>query len=146
MININNDMTLPLPFGSYPESGLKFIGIGNSGGCRSAYGLDFMKRTRQTRCAYCRLDFTEQYNYWVLMTLDHVVTKKICKEHPNWYKDMNLSNYNVFATKTRTMTENNWFNDFCNRVLACSACNGFDNRYEPNNNDIIQLLEKNVSV
>ncbi len=44
------------------------------------------------------------------MALDHVVPKNVCKN---------------FSLPEK------WIEDCTNRVLACGACNGFDNQYKP---------------
>ncbi len=99
------------PFDDYPYDGKSFLPIPRGTNCRRGYGLDFMRITKQTRCAFCeRVDFTTSYGNWLEMTLDHVIPVSICKE-------LGISS--------------NWRDSSSNRVLACTACNGFKNRYRP---------------
>src|SRR5208337_2464411 len=83
-------------------------GIPRGSTCRHQYGLKFIEMTGQTKCAYCGLDFLASYGNWLQMALDHVVPKSVCK------------NIGI---------QSDWAEDCINKVLACSACNGFDNRY-----------------
>jgi hypothetical protein len=99
-----------LPFNTYPYGGRKLLGKLHGTTCRRGYGLDFMKKTGQHSCAYCGRDFSQSYENWLSMALDHVVPTSVCK---GWGLD-----------KT-------WTDDCVNKVLACAACNGFDNRYMP---------------
>jgi 5-methylcytosine-specific restriction endonuclease McrA len=99
-----------LPFASYPGGGRRLTGkFLTNGPSRTFAGLNLMKFTRQTRCAYCRLDFL-QYANWLIMCVDHVVPSGYIKE-------------NGINTE--------WEHDYANLVLACAPCNGFDNRYKP---------------
>jgi hypothetical protein len=68
-----------------------------------------MQKTGQTACAYCGLDFASSYENWLQMALDHVVPGNVCRS---------------FALPDE------WADDCTNKVLACAACNGFDNRYK----------------
>jgi hypothetical protein len=101
------------PFESYPGGGRKQLGIPTGSNCRHEYGLQFMARTGQRHCAYCENDLTESYESWLTMALDHVVPVSVCKA-------MSISH--------------NWYWDFSNLVLACTACNGFCNRYKTSDN------------
>src|SRR5262249_36557075 len=78
--------------------------------CRHEYGLKFMRITAQTKCAYCGHDFAASYENWLHMALDHVVPKSVCVG---------------FGLGSE------WVEDCANKALACTACNGFDNRYKP---------------
>jgi hypothetical protein len=69
-----------------------------------------MQKVSQTTCAYCGLDFTKSFRRWLQMALDHVVPKEVCK---------------------KLCVQERWVEDYTNRVLACGACNGFDNQYKP---------------
>src|SRR5438270_13369266 len=97
-----------LPFDSYPGLGRQLLGRAPGANCRHEYGLTFMRKTGQTVCAYCGVDFSSSYETWLTMALDHVVPVSVCKalEVPD-----------------------TWREDCSNRVLACAACNGFRNRY-----------------
>lgn len=98
------------PFDSYPQGGRALqprLGNGSSG-CRRGYGLDFMQRTGQTRCAYCGLDLVGSYENWLTMALDHVVPRSLCN---------------------RLDVDPSWRDDLTNLVLCCAACNTFGNRY-----------------
>jgi hypothetical protein len=98
------------PFDEYPGKGIELLGRVKGANCRHEYGLKFMKQTGQTKCAYCGLDFTESYNNWVTMALDHVIPASVCKT-----LDIKIK----------------WSDDSANKVLACSACNSYCNRYKP---------------
>jgi len=78
------------------------------GNCRHGYGLKLQRLTGQTLCAYCGLSLVETYEYWLLMCTDHVV-----------------------PTRTGLLfgIQRTWLEDYCNRVLCCSGCNGFKNRF-----------------
>lgn len=98
------------PFDSYPMGGRALIGIVGGGNSRRGYGLKFMRLTGQTRCAYCDFDLTASYRSWLQLALDHVVPESVCKAFD---------------------LPNEWTQDSTNKVLVCSACNGFRNRYRP---------------
>ena len=98
------------PFDDYPGAGRTLIGIVKGANCRHEYGLQFMRKTGQTRCAYCKADFASCYETWLTMALDHVVPASVCVE---WGLPVE------------------WREDCANRVLACAACNSFRNRYKP---------------
>ena len=106
---MNASNTALQPFASYPEGGRALLGKVKGANCRHEYGLQFMRKTGQTCCAFCGLDFAASYQNWLQMALDHVVP-------------------------TRTGTEKcipaEWLDDSSNKVLACAACNGFRNRYK----------------
>lgn len=99
------------PFDSYPDAGRVPLGlVKNRGNCRPGYGRKFMQLTGQTHCAYCGLDFTASYRDWLQMELDHVVPTSLC---------------GLLGLHAE------WIEDASNKVLACRACNGFENRYKP---------------
>jgi hypothetical protein len=99
------------PFDDYPNNGKALLPVPRGTNCRRGYGLDFMRITKQTRCAYCdEVDFAATYRNWLDMALDHVVPVSVCKE-----RDI----------------PTNWRDSSSNRVLACAACNSFKNRYRP---------------
>lgn len=98
-----------LPFDNYPGSGREQMGLKkDNGGARRGYGHDLMRRTSQTQCAYCGVDFCESFEKWLLLAVDHVVPKSVC---------------------VLLGVRDDWMDDLANQVLACSACNGFGNRY-----------------
>ena len=99
-----------LPFHNYPDHGRKLLGHVTGGNCRHEYGLRFMRLTGQTKCAYCGLDLVATYENWLTLALDHVVPHSTCLV---W----NLPE--------------NWREDYSNRVLCCTTCNTFGNRYIP---------------
>lgn len=104
-------MNTPMyPFDLYPHSGRALLGKVVGSNCRHGYGLKFMRITGQTKCAYCGLDFVSSYENWLQMALDHVVPKSVCA---------------AFGIPLV------WREDCANKVLACSACNSFFNRYKP---------------
>lgn len=98
------------PFDDYPGAGRTLIGIVRGANCRHEYGLEFMRRTGQTRCAYCQADFASSYETWLTMALDHVIPANVC-------------------VKWGVAVE--WREDCANKVLACASCNSFRNRYKP---------------
>lgn len=97
-----------LPFDSYPDVGKALLGRVTGSNCRHGYGMTFMQVTGQISCAYCGLDFVASFEAFLQMALDHVVPKSVCK--------------------TLALPDD-WIEDCINKVLACSACNGFDNRF-----------------
>ncbi|MDD1779277.1 MAG: hypothetical protein LUQ65_14010 [Candidatus Helarchaeota archaeon] len=99
-----------LPFQDYPFQGRQLLGKVPGGNCRHEYGLRFMRLTQQTRCAYCGMDLVNIYENWLNMALDHVVPHNVCLawELPE-----------------------EWREDYSNRVLCCTTCNTFGNRYTP---------------
>lgn len=101
-----------LPFVDYPNQHRTLTGPVSGANCRHEYGLKFMQKTRQTKCAYCGLDIAGVYENWLNMALDHVVPVGVCQE-------------------LKIPVE--WRDDHSNRVLSCAACNGFENRYSPKN-------------
>ena len=99
------------PFDDYPGCGRTLIGLVKGANCRHEYGLAFMKKTGQTKCAYCcQADFASSYKTWLTMALDHVIPASVCVK------------WGIPAE---------WREDCANIVLACSACNSFHNRYKP---------------
>jgi len=98
------------PFDSYPQSGRALLGTVTGDTCRHHYGLQFMRITGQTKCAYCGAHFAARYQTWLTMALDHVVPASMCS-------DLGVPQ--------------EWREDCTNKVLACAACNSFDNRYKP---------------
>jgi len=99
-----------LPFDKYPQSGMKLLGQPKDwSNCRHGCGLELMRLTRLYRCAYCDKDLTHEYHTWLLMEVDHVITKKMAK---------------------RLGLEKRFYDDFTNLVLSCSGCNHFCNQYD----------------
>lgn len=101
--------SLVKPFAYYPQEGRALLGPVGNGTCRHDYGLRFMRITGQTCCAYCGMDFAADYRNWLQMALDHVVPTR---------------------TGTTKCIPGKWLDDASNKVLACAACNGFQNRYK----------------
>jgi hypothetical protein len=66
--------------------------------------------TGQSACAYCDVDLTSDYYRWLPMQVDHVVP--------------------VSVGRSLGIPEE-YIEDAINKVLACSGCNGFLNRYTP---------------
>ncbi len=99
-----------LPFHNYPDCGRKLLGRVAGDSCRHGYGLTFIRLTGQTKCAYCGLDLAASYVNWLTLALDHVLPHSTCLA---W----NLPE--------------DWREDFSNRVLCCTTCNTFGNRYKP---------------
>jgi hypothetical protein len=98
------------PFDLYPHGGRQLFGVPKSANARHEYVLKLMRLTGQRRCAYCGADLTASYQAWLTLVLDHVIPVNVCKS---------------------TNIPNQWCWDYSNTVLACSACNGFCNRYIP---------------
>jgi hypothetical protein len=96
------------PFDDYPKGGTELLGLTKGSNCRHGYGLTFMQRTCQTKCAYCQVDLVQSFENWLQMALDHVIPKNVCRD---------------------LCIRDDWREDCINKVLACSACNSFDNRY-----------------
>jgi hypothetical protein len=97
-----------LPFDQYPGRGRELLEFMTNSNCYDGYGAAFLRRTKQQVCAYCGMDLWTNYDGWKSMTLDHVVLQKACD-------DLNIPL--------------RWCHDFSNAVLACMACNSFDNRF-----------------
>jgi hypothetical protein len=98
-----------MPFDQYPGGGRALLGNCPGGNCRHGYGLTLQRLTGQTSCAYCGLNLVDTYEHWLLMCADHVVPT---------------------GTGLEFGIERAWLEDFCNRVLCCSSCNGFKNRFQ----------------
>lgn len=96
------------PFDDYPGAGRDLLGRVGGANCRHEYGLRFVRKTGQTKCAYCGVDFAGSYETWLTMALDHVVPTSVCR---------------ALGIKDK------WADDCINKVLTCSACNSFRNRY-----------------
>lgn len=108
-------------FDSYPNGGrqlFKRVPRGKTTRLKSAPW--FIRHTGQTACAYCNNDLVGLFEDWLQISLDHVVPKHVCK---------------------RFELKKDWTEDLTNHVLACGACNGLDNQYEPQNAQCPQSLE-----
>ena len=97
-----------LPFDLYPGGGRQRLGVMGYGNCRTSYGAQFLKITKQVACAYCGMDLWDNYDRWKFMTLDHVVPQAMCD-------DLNIPT--------------NLCHDYSNAVLSCLVCNSFDNQF-----------------
>ncbi len=97
-----------LPFDRYPEEGRQRLGLRRGANARREYGLLLRRKTGETTCAYCGLDLFATYERWLMLQVDHVVPLGVAKS-----LGVPLDLYE----------------DMFNLVLACAACNGFDNRY-----------------
>ena len=105
--SIDHDQSLP--FDSYPKEENELLkSIWGGGNFRHGYGLKFIQKTGQNRCAYCGA-LISQFNTWLTMTLDHAIPISVCKK-----LDIEMA----------------WCRSLANAVLACGACNGFCNRYK----------------
>ena len=98
-----------IPFDSYPGNGRVLLGIMRGSNSRHDYCSKFLRLTGQKSCAYCDKELTGTYEAWLSIVLDHVVPVSVCKA------------LNVPVE---------WAWDYSNTVLACTACNGFCNRYK----------------
>ena len=121
MTMFNNYYLESLPFESYPDQGRRLLGRVSGGNCRHSYGLKFMRLTRLTKCAYCGIDLGEVYESWLNMALDHVIPHNTCQA---W------------------QVPEEWREDYSNRVLSCTTCNTFGNRYSPHNMNPPSTLEE----
>ena len=110
-----------LPFVFYPHQGRKLLGCVSGDNCRYGYGLKFQRLTGQDHCAYCGMNLVGSYENWLAMALDHVVPNSVCKS-------LGLPE--------------EWNQDYSNRVLCCTACNTFGNRYKPEIGDVPKTLEE----
>jgi len=101
-----------LPFDRYPSAGHVLAGRLRRGDetSRGGYGLDLASRTRQTTCAYCGLDLVHSFEYWLLLSGDHVVPQGAARA---------------------AGIPIHFYEDIANLVLACQGCNGFLNRFVP---------------
>ncbi len=98
-----------MPFDSYPQNGRELLGRVKGSNCRHGYCLQFQQVTQQTSCAYCGMSLVDSYERWLTMALDHVIPLK---------------------TGLSICIPAEWIDDCINKVLACAACNGFQNRYK----------------
>jgi hypothetical protein len=76
----------------------------------------------EPRCAYCGLHLLEPYEHWLLLTVDHVIPKRLIQRNGRWGR---LRNRKQIA---------NWIEDATNCVICCSACNHFTSRIEISEN------------
>jgi hypothetical protein len=98
------------PFDAYPKHGRELLGRLAGANARREYGYKLYLGTGIARCAYCGLSFAEDYYHWVLLCVDHVVPRSVA---------------------LRLGIPDAYYEDAINMVLACAACNGFDNRFDP---------------
>lgn len=97
------------PFDTYPSEESKLRDpLRPTDNCRHGYGLDLQNRTGQTRCAYCGISLVDDYYHWLLLAVDHVVPASEGK---------------------RLGIPPEILEGLVNKVLVCSGCNGFSNRY-----------------
>ena len=96
------------PFDRYPGGGSVLLGALRGANARYEYGLQLQRVTGEHACAYCGMELTDTYEHWLLLTVDHVVPVSVARA----------------LRIPRPL-----YNDLINCVLACSACNGFDNRF-----------------
>ena len=97
------------PFDSYPYGGRVLLSTLPSGSSRGDYGARLQQLTGQSHCAYCGLNLIEDYDRWLQLCVDHVVSIKAA---------------------VRLGIPVNWSQNPINLVLACRACNEFDNQYK----------------
>ncbi len=97
-----------LPFERYPGEGRRQLGLRRGANARWEYGLQLRRKTGETTCAYCGLDLFSTYDRWLMLQVDHAVPTSVAKK-------LGVS-FDLYE-------------DLFNLVLACAACNGFDNRY-----------------
>jgi hypothetical protein len=99
-----------LPFDAFPQGGRVPLGRPKSGNgsARTGYGLALQHLTGQTECAFCGFNLITSFENWLMLSVDHVVPR---------------------AGALKLGIPDCLFEDAFNLVLACSACNGFDNRF-----------------
>jgi hypothetical protein len=98
------------PFSRYPGGGQQLLGKLRGANARRQYGLRLQRLTGERACAYCGLDLTDSFEHWLLLQVDHVVPVSVAKS---------------------LGIPVDFCQDMINCVLACSACNSFDNRFSP---------------
>ncbi len=98
-----------LPFLKYPSHGRQLLGKRSVENSRRGYGLTLRRLTGQSSCAYCGMDLFDSYEHWLLLQVDHVIPTTVGK---------------------RLGIPLEWLEDYSNLVLACSACNSFDNQFD----------------
>jgi 5-methylcytosine-specific restriction endonuclease McrA len=97
------------PFDKYPNDGVSFLRRQTETNARHGYGLELQKLTEQYECAYCGIDLVSDYYRWLLLSVDHVIPLSECK---------------------RLGIPENWAKSYSNMVISCLGCNGLDNRYK----------------
>lgn len=97
-----------LPFSRYPAGGSRPLGRLRGSNARQGYGLQLRRTTGETACAFCGLDLFGGYDRWLTLQVDHVVPSSV-------------------AAALGIPVD--LYQDQFNCVLACAACNAFDNRY-----------------
>ena len=95
------------PFDDYPGEGYVILRTLKGSNARREYGHWLVERG-QSSCAYCRVSLVHSYRNWLLLTVDHVIPAK---------------------EGLRLGIPKPWYESYSNIVLACSGCNGFQNRY-----------------
>lgn len=103
------DDQVGLPFDTYPHGGRKLLGRRSVTNSRRGYGLELRKLTNQSRCVYCGIDIYAHYENWLLLQVDHVIPTTMGR---------------------RLGVSTDWLEDYSNLVLACSACNTFENQFD----------------
>ena len=97
------------PFERYPGGGRVPLGRPrNTSDSRRGYGLEVIRLSGSSLCAYCGVDLLSDYYRWLLLQVDHVVPRSVAQVH----------------RIDKVLCE-----DFINLVLACSGCNGLENQY-----------------
>lgn len=98
-----------LPFLKYPDQGRRLLGKRSVENSRRGYGLALRRLSGLSSCAYCGMDLFDSYEHWLLLQVDHVIPTTVGK---------------------RLGIPVEWLEDYSNLVLACSACNSFDNQFD----------------
>ena len=96
------------PFDRYPGGGRELLGPGRGANARHEYGLKLQRVTGETTCAYCGVSLVDDFYRWLLLQVDHAVPA---------------------GEARRLGVPRTYYEDLVNLVLACSGCNGFDNRH-----------------
>ena len=97
-----------LPFDKYPCQGRVLLrGIRDRNPARLPYEILY-QLTGLDACAYCGGSLLDPFERWQILQCDHVVPQK---------------------EGERLGIPTEWSEDLINIVLACSPCNGYDNKY-----------------
>lgn len=97
-----------LPFGRYEGGGRQRLGKPRQGNAtaRSGYGPPVFDQCGY-RCVYCCLDMAAAFEYWLQLSVDHVIPRQMMDR-----------GYEPALVE-----------DITNLVTCCRACNDFGNRY-----------------
>ena len=104
------------PFDQYPGDGVTLLPKDPVVNTRRADGPRLQRSTNQTSCAYCGVSLVDNFEHWLLMSIDHVIPQMEGK---------------------RLGIPPKFIKSYSNTVLCCSGCNGWDNRYRIHWNEAV---------